>query len=171
MFRVGATLTVFLALAAWAGAQGQPAPSAADQLQLLQINRGVIDALIDDSVKLAGANTPVDRADVCQKTTNRLAGEVEKAATAGNLDRVAEFGGHLGRMVREGLVPTLEEAKSVRPESPDAKRAKEIRERAIGDLGALHEALPTSGKLGDSEKVKKLRQELESLRKALNNPN
>jgi hypothetical protein len=167
MFRVGATLTVFLALAAWAGAQGQSAPSAADRLQLLRTNLGLIDGLIDDSVNLAGANTAVDRAAVCQTTAHRLVGEVEKAADAGNPDRVAEFGGHLERMVREGLVPTLEDGKTVHPVSPEAKRLKEIREGAIRDLGALHEALPTSGKLGESEKVKKLRQELESLREAL----
>src|SRR5207249_8434309 len=120
-------LTVFLGLAAWAGAQGPVARSAADQLQLLRTNRGLIDGLIDDSVKLAGANTPVDRADACQGTARRLAGAVEQAAAAGNPDRVAEFGGHLERAVREGLVPTLEDAK-VPPESPDPKRPKALRE-------------------------------------------
>ena len=81
---------------------------------------------------------------------------------------MAEFGGHLERAVREGLVPTLEDAK-VPPESPDAKRLKEIREKAIGDLGTLRDALPTSGKVGDSEKVKKLRQDLDTLRDVLKN--
>jgi hypothetical protein len=169
MFRVGATLTLFLGLAAWAGAQGPPTRSAADQLQLLRANRGLIDGLIDDSVKLAGANTALDRAAVCQGTAHRLAGAVEQAATAGNPDRVAEFGSHLERVVRNGLVPRLEEAKTVPPESPDAKRLKEIRENAIGDLGALRDALPTSGRVGDSEKVQKLRQQLDALQDALKN--
>jgi hypothetical protein len=168
MFRVGATLTVFLGLAAWAGAQGQPAPSAADQLQLLQANSGLIDALIDDSVRLAGANTAVDRAAVCQSTAQRLARKVETASQEENPDRVAEFGGHLERVVRDGLVPTLEDAKSVAPpESPEAKRVKEIRQNAIRDLGTLRDTLPTTGKVGDSEKVKKLRQDLDALRDAL----
>lgn len=167
MFRAGAMLTVFLGLAAWAGAQGPPARSAAEQLQLLQTNSGLIADLVDEGVRLAAATTVTDRAASCQTTTRRLSRAVEQAAADENPDRVAEFGGHLERVVRDGLVPTLEDGKSVPAESPDAKRLKEIRETAVRDLTALRDALPTTGKVGDSEDVKKLRQQLDALRESL----
>jgi hypothetical protein len=165
MFRLGATLAVFVGLAAWAGAQGPPARTAADQLRMLQDNSGLIDALIEDSVKLAAAGSAAERADACQNTARLLAGAVERAAGAGKADRVAEYGDHLSRMVREGLAPTLDE--KVPAGSPDEKRLKEAREKAVRDLDALHKALPTSGGLGDSEQVQKLRQDLDALRKEL----
>ena len=42
MFRVGVMLAVFLGLAAWAGAQGPPPLSTADQLNMLRANQGVL---------------------------------------------------------------------------------------------------------------------------------
>lgn len=162
MFRLGATFTLFLGLAAWAGAQGPAARSAADELQLLHANRGLLDTLIDDSVKLADAGSAVDRAAACQHTAERLADAVEQAATAGNADRVTEIGGHLGRMVRDGLKRSLDE--QVPPESPDSKRLEEIRKKSIDALGKLGAALDGTGQFAETEKVQKLRQEIEALR-------
>ena len=168
MCRVGVLLTVFLGLAAWAGAQGPPPLSTADQLNMLRANQGVIEELVDRTIELAGANTPLKRAETCRKTAGTLAGVVGRAADEGNADRAAEFGGHLEAVVRDALIPTLDEGRrTTPPESEDAKRLKKLREGAWTDLGVLRDGLPTTGKVGDSEQVKQLRDKLDALRKAL----
>jgi len=106
MFRVGVMLAVFLGLAAWAGAQGPPPLSTADQLNMLRANQGVIEELVDQTVKLGGADTPLMRAETCRKTTRTFVVWVSRSADEGNPDRAAEFGGHLEAVVRDALIPT-----------------------------------------------------------------
>ena len=167
MFRAGVSLTVFLALAAWAGAQG-PALSTGEQLEMLRANRAVIDGLIDQSVEMAAADTPLKRAAAGQKTAGALAGAVAREAGRGNADRVAEFAGHLETVVRDALVPNLDEARrTIPPESPDAPRLKKIRDDARLDLDGVGEALGAPGKVGDDATVQELRRKLGALRDAL----
>ena len=168
MFRVGVMLAVFLGLAAWAGAQGPPPLSTADQLNMLRANQGVIEELVDRTVELASANTPLKRAETCRKTAGTLAGVVGRAADEGNPDRAAEFGGHLEAVVRDALVPNLDAAKqTIPPESPDAPRLKKIRDDARSDLDGVRNALGTPGKVGDDAKVQDLRRKFDALREAL----
>ena len=104
----------------------------------------------------------------CRKTTGTLAGVVGRAADEGNADRAAEFGGHLEAVVRDALIPTLDEGRRTVPaESQDAARLRELREQTWTDLGVLRDGLPTTGKVGESEQVKQLRGKLDALRKAL----
>ena len=165
MFRVGVMLAVFLGLAAWAGAQGPPPLSTADQLNMLRANQGVIEELVDRTVELAGANTPLKRAETCRKTAGTLAGVVGRAAEAQNPDRVAELGDHLEAVLRDGLIPNLEEAdRTVTPASPEWARLQEVRKRAVGGLDELRDALPTTGKVGENGKVKDLRDKLDGFK-------
>ena len=167
MFRAGVLLTVFLGLAAWAGAQG-PVLSTGEQLDMLRANRALIDGLIDQSVEMAAADTPLKRAAAGQKTVGTLAWAVTREAETGNPDRVAEFGGHLEAVVRDALVPNLDAAKqTIPPESPDAPRLKKIRDDARSDLDGVRNALGTPGKVGDDAKVQDLRRKFDALREAL----
>jgi hypothetical protein len=169
MFRAGVLLVVFLVLAAWAGAQGPPL-STGDQLDMLRANRALIGGLIEQSVEMAAADTPLKRAAAGQKTAGTLAGAVAREADAGNLDRVTEFGGHLETVVRDALVPNLEKAKQTIPaDSPDAPRLKKVFDAAKHDLDGVVNALGTPGKVGDDAQVQELRGKLDALRKALKN--
>jgi hypothetical protein len=150
MARAGLSLVVFLALAAWAGAQG-PAPlTAADQLRLLRANRLLLDDLIGRGIELGAADSPLDRAAACQATAHALAVAIQRAAEAQDTDRVAEIGEHFETVVRDGLGPTLDEARRVTPPgSPGEKKLKELRETANGDLKGVRDAIPNTGKVKD----------------------
>ena len=162
MVRSALTLGLFLALAAWAGAQGPTPPlSAADQIKLLRANRLLLNELIDGGVKLGGADNALDRAAACQKTTHALAVAVDRAADTQDADRVAELGDHFEAVVRDGLVPTLDEAiRTTPPESPRAAELKQLRLDAATDLKSVQDS---AGKLGDSGKVKDVRGKLDKL--------
>ncbi|HJZ55540.1 MAG TPA: hypothetical protein VKE74_11300 [Gemmataceae bacterium] len=166
MTRVGLTLAVFLALAAWAGAQGpSPALPADVRLRMLKENRLLLNDLVHQGIALSKADNPVSRAEECEKVVRTLGAAVRRAAEAENPDRVAELGEHLDVVVRDGLVPNLDEAAGmVAPESPEAKRLKEVRERAASGLDELQSALPTTGKVGENDKVKDLRGKLGGLK-------
>lgn len=168
MCRAGFTLLVALVLSAWAGAQG-PAPlTAADQLRLLRANRILLTDLVTSGVELGAADGPVDRADKCRKTARVLSVALERAAEAGDADRVAELGDHLDRVVRDALVPVLDDARQTIPEgSPDAKRLKLVRESAVGDLDWARGAIPDGGAVGGSAKVRDLAGRLDGLRAKL----
>lgn len=170
MVRVGSTVLFFLALSAWAGAQGSPRPSlsAADQIRLHRANRVLLADLVDRGVELGNASHPVDRAEACRKTARVLGVALQKAAEADDADRVAELGNHLELVVRDGLVPILDEAKrNIHPMSPDAARLKAVLENASGDLEWAWSAIPTTGKSGDSARVRDISSKLGGLREKL----
>jgi hypothetical protein len=167
MFRAGVILTVFLGLAAWAGGQGPPL-STGEQLDMLRANRALIDGLIDQSVEMAAADTPLKRAAAGQNTAGTLAGAIASAAEAGNPDRVAEFGGHLETVVRDALIPNLTEARrTITPGSPDALRLEKIHDDARTGLDDVRNTLETPGKIGDDATVQELRRKLDALREVL----
>ena len=160
MVRVGLTLGVFTALAAWAGAQGPPL-TAADQIRLLRANRGLIADLVDSGVRLGAAEHPLSRAEACQATAHHLAVALERAAEGQDADRVAELGAHLELVFRDGLVPNLDRAEKIIPrESPDAEKLKEVRKRAAGDLDGVRAALPPGKLDGLRGKLDELREKL-----------
>ncbi|MDB5311074.1 MAG: hypothetical protein JWO38_5276 [Gemmataceae bacterium] len=168
MSRVTFIPAAFLALSAWAGAQGPPPLTAADQLRLLRTNRVLIGDLVDCGVKLGVTDRPVDRAETCRETARVLGIALRGAAEAQDADRVEELGSHLDLLVRDGLVPVLDEAKKNTPaDSPDAKRLKAVQENAVGDLEWARAAIPTAGKVGDSPKVRDVCGRLDGLRDRL----
>jgi hypothetical protein len=164
--RTGFTLAVLLALAAWAGAQG-PAPAlpADVRLRMLKENRLLLNDLVHQGIALSKADNPVSRAEECEKTVRTLGAAVRRAAEAENPDRVAELGDYLDVVVRDGLVPNLDEAdQTIDPASPEWRRLKAVRERAVSGLDELQTALPTTGKVGEHDRVKDLRGKLGGLK-------
>ena len=130
-------LTVFAVLAAWAGAQN-PAPplSAEDKLRLLKANGTLIDNLVRDGVALSAADRPEDRAARCRSASLALANAIQQAAAAEDADRVAELTALFCDLVRDGLVPTIDDGQRVvPPESPSAKKLREVRGLAVGIFG------------------------------------
>ena len=156
MVRVGSTLAFFLALSAWAGAQApqRTALSADEQIRLHRANRVLLAELVDRGIELGKANHPVDRVEECRKTARVLGVALQQAAEKDDADRVAELGNHLEIVVRDGLVPMLDDAKrTIHPMSPDAVRLKSIRENAAGDL-EWASTVPSTGKLGNNSRVR-----------------
>jgi hypothetical protein len=137
MIRLAYTSLACLALAAWAGAQAPPRASlsAAEQLRLHRANRVLLGELVDRGIDLGGASNPVDRAEACRKTARVLGVALVQAADANDADRTTELATHLEAVVRDALVPLLDEAKrNITPASPDAARLKAVRESALKDL-------------------------------------
>lgn len=159
------TLVAVTALAAWAGAQG-PAPAlpAADHLKLLRANRTLIDNLVDHGVQLAATDDPVQRADECRKTAQSLASALRRAADDQDPDRVAELAGLMAEVVRDGLTPTLDEARGVIPRGdPREKDLLRVATQATAGLDAVPAAIP-AGKVADSPKVRDALAALAALR-------
>jgi hypothetical protein len=150
------TLMTLLALAAWAGAQNPAAPLAAeDQVKLFKSNRLLIEGLVTQSITLAGKDRPLDRADECRKTAAILAGSLGRAAEDQDPDRVLELAGLLKEVVREGLVPNLNQAQTeITAGDPQEARLKSVREGTSRDLDELPGKIPTEGKVATNQKVK-----------------
>ncbi|MBY0514119.1 MAG: hypothetical protein K2P78_09440 [Gemmataceae bacterium] len=166
MTRAACTLVVFLALAAWTGAQGPPPPLPVDvQLRMHRENRVLLNDMVRQGLALAEKDDPVGRAEECERTVRALAAALRRAAEAQNADRAAELGDHLDAVVRDGLIPNIDEAnRTVDPASPEYARLTAVRARAAGGLDELRTDLPTAGKVGDNGRVKDLRGKLDTYR-------
>lgn len=160
------TLVAFTALAAWAGAQGPPAPlPAAVQVKQFKTNRILIESLVDHGIDLANAENPLQRAEECRKTARTLANYLERAAGDENPDRVAELASLFGEVVRDGLVPNLEAAqREIRPGDPREQQLATLRRLAGSDLSGARAAIPASGKFAQSDKVKAALEVLDRLK-------
>jgi hypothetical protein len=163
-------LIAFVALAAWAGAQGPMPPpplSAEDKLRLHRSNSALIGELVRDGVKMSRAGRTVDRAARCRDASQSLVNAIKEAAKAENAERVAELTALYRDLVRDGLVPVMAEVKrNVTPESPDAKALGEVRGHAVRNVSDLKTAIPT-GKLADSPRVKDALKQLDELAEQL----
>jgi hypothetical protein len=165
MRRMMLTLIAFAALSTWVGAQG-PSPLTAEiQVKQFKSNRILIENLIDHGIYLADADNPLARAEGCQMTARTLANYLERAAGNDDPDRVAEFANLYSEVVRDGLVPNLEAAKSLIKDqnSPDALHFKQLNNRARVDLDGVRKSIPTGGKVAENEKVKSALQKINEL--------
>ena len=79
-----------------------------------------------------------------------------RAAGAEDVDRVAEFAGLLGEVIRDGLLPNLAAARKniSDPKSPDGNRLKTLNDNARRDLDSVRQSIPSGGKVGDNDRVK-----------------
>lgn len=168
MRRSFTTFGVLVLLAAWAGAQGRPPISTADQLKMLQADRALINNLLDDGLGLAKSNTSVDKADGCRRMSRTLVDALGRAVGEQDPDRVAELSTHLESVVRDALAPSLDEARGLIPDdSPEAAKLKLVRQKSSDDLNAAIASIPDAGKVGTSARVKDAREKLSLLRDRL----
>lgn len=164
-------LTAFVLLSAWAGAQNPAAPAqltAEDKLRLLKANGALIDHLVQDGLLLSKATTVEDRAERCRGAALSLLRAIEAAAKTEDAERVAELTGLFREVVRDGLVPTLEEGQlAVTPESPSGRKLRDLRGAAATDLNYLRAVIP-AGKVADNPRVRDAVKNLDELTEALN---
>jgi hypothetical protein len=156
MRRMMLTLIAFATLSAWLSAQGPSTLPAETQVKQFQSNRILIGNLVDRGINLSNSDNPLDRAEECRKTAQTLAHYLGRAVGAEDTERVAEFAGLYGEVVRDGLVPNLEAARRdiTDPNSQGAARLREINDNARGDLVKTHESIPTTGKVGANDRVR-----------------
>lgn len=165
------TLFAFMLLSAWAGAQGTAPLSAATQVKQFKNNRLLIENLVDHGIDLANADNSVSRAEACRQTAQTLANYVSRAADEQDPDRVAELATLFGEVIRDGLVPNLDETrKTVTPESPAGRKAKTITSQTVSTMSDVRRALETPGKVGDHDRVKSARSALDALKAKLPQP-
>lgn len=150
------------ALAVAAGAQFAPGgPLAAEQLKMFRSNRELLENLVEHGVELANADTPVAKVKACRESAKDLGRALKDAVDRDDADRVAELGDHLAAVIRHGLLPTIDEARTTIPVGTDA--AKDLADQtdlATQDARRFELSLPALGKVGASVKVKDLREKL-----------
>lgn len=172
MTRFAATLAILTAFAAWAGAQSNPsAPLAAEQLRLFQSNRELLENLVEHSVELANADTPVAKVKACRASAKDLGRALRDAADRDDPDRVAELGDYLAAVLRHGLAPAINEARRTIPAgtAAEAELAEQAR-AATEDAKAFELSIPALGKVGASAKAKDARAKLQHAGEALKTP-
>jgi hypothetical protein len=148
-----------------AAARG-PGPLAADDLvKLFRANRVLLGSLVERGVELGQTDDPAARAEACQKAAHALAVSLEDADDPA---RAAEIGDHLETVVRDGLLPNLEDGFRLYPQgSPPARKLADYRQAATGDLVALGAKLDERPKVSTDAKVKDLRARLDALKDKL----
>jgi hypothetical protein len=165
--RVAVLLTIFAALAGWAGAQGPAPPLApADRLALFRANRALLDGLVTNGLALSDADDPLRRAQECRKTARTLTNYLGRAATDDrNPDRVAELADLVGEVVRDGLAPNLAEAAAtIPPGDPREPELKKLRAGALADLDEVGAVVGPAPAVGDRQNVKQALDRLAELR-------
>jgi hypothetical protein len=172
MRRVLLSATVFLALAAWAGAQGpSPALSPAAHCEMFKTNQDLLQNLVYDGIKLADVDSPLQRAEQCSNTASMLARFLNHAATDQNADRVVELAGLMTDVVRDGLVPNLNAAREqIKPGDPREAALIKVRDDVAHELGSIAGKLPADGNLAANQRVREAIEQLTALKSTLKTP-
>jgi len=154
------TLSFFAGLAAWASAQSPSVgPSPAEELKMLKANGTLMEDLLGHGVRVADANTPLDRAEKCRDASASLKRAIEDAGD--DPDRIAELAEYLAEIIRDGLAPNLATARDqIHPGSQDYGRMSKIHTEVRQDFALYQQAIPSDGKSGRSSRVKDARQKL-----------
>lgn len=161
MRRFAATAVVLTALAACASGQPSAGPTAAEQLRLFTKNRDLLEGLVEHTVALANADTPVAKVRACHASARDVGRALKDAADRDDADRIAELSEHLTAVIRHGLAPTIGAARDVIPAgTPAAKELQEVSALAADDAKAFELAIPALGKAGASGRVKDARTKL-----------
>ncbi|QEL15925.1 hypothetical protein [Limnoglobus roseus] len=165
MRRLVFTSFVLMLLTAWVS--GQPAatgPTAGEQLHMFQRNRDLLENLVEHSVELANANTPVGKVRACHESTKDLGRAIKDAADRDDADRVAELSEHLTAVIKFGLVPTVDDARTIIPVgTPDYQQLLDLTAQANGDAERFELSIPALGKIGASNKVSEARGKLHAV--------
>lgn len=167
-------LSLFAVAAVSLLASAQPGNSgltAHEKLQLLQANRDLLEDLLDQGVRVADANTPLDRAGECQRSTDRLAREFREALARSDADRADEIGDHVEKIVVDGFLPNFETARrDSKPGSPDYERVQAMHRDAAASIDKLTASLPSDGPLAKSKRLQQVREKLADTSNKLGKP-
>ncbi|MCZ2340424.1 MAG: hypothetical protein LC104_01350 [Bacteroidales bacterium] len=138
-------LGVVVVTAVSAGPDSPPFPTAAEQLQMLQSNRSLLEQLLDRSVAISDSESSLTRAEACRSAAQTLTRALQDATPATEPGRVAELADHLSTLWTEGLAPILHETRQeVHPGSPDYERLERLEHATTTDIQNATAALESA---------------------------
>jgi hypothetical protein len=107
-------------------------PTTSPRVGRLHKDLGLIEALVDSSLRLAAEPDPLKRAAACNALADRLAREVRQAAAAKDQARAADLGNGLKMLVVRGVAANLNLAYgSMAEDSPQVPEARRVGEQAM----------------------------------------
>jgi hypothetical protein len=165
MIRHATVFLIFAVLAAFAGAQGErPALTASQQQQLFQKNRGMIQTLVDSSLKISQSGDYIERSRSYRKVVMQFQKELDQAAGDTDASRIAELGKHLDTVLRQGLAPSLREAnRSIPAGGTGRDDLIDIRDKTVADVSWLQNI--ARNKWADTPEVRAVIDALETAKK------
>lgn len=102
-------------------AHRSPALPPLDEITQFHRNLALIEALVENSVRLVQDNDPLARAEACAQVGKRFLTEVQEAAAHREGNRLAELGQHLHKLLETGIIPNLQAARQQIPEGSTAE--------------------------------------------------
>jgi hypothetical protein len=165
-------LVALLAVCLTISAQGSAVKlTAAERLKLLQLNQNLIEDLIESSLKLSNSSNPLDAAEQHVGVSIRLGRSLNEAIQRNDPDRAAEVAALLESVVREALMPQLNEAgRTIPVGSPDYARYIACHRNAFVRVAKLADAMPADGTGWKAERVATSRAQLAKLLKQIDPP-
>ena len=168
MIRNAACSMIVILLAALAGAQGpKTGLTAAQQHQMFQRNRVMIQTLVDSSVEISAMSGDyLQRSRSYRKVIMKFENELTDAANGNDAGRIAEIGKHLNTVMRQGLAPSLQAAvRQVGADGTGQKDLREIRDRSVELVEWLQDK--AKNKWADTPEVREVIESLERTKKEL----
>lgn len=168
MIRNASILLIAAALCTLVGAQGpKTGLTAAQQQQLFQRNRAMIQTLVDGTVDMSiQSNDYVFRAKTYRKVIMEFQRELGSAADTSDAGRIAELGSHLDTLMRQGLAPSMKAARQQAASGTGKKELMELRDRTVELVDWLQDK--ARNQWADTPEVRDVIQKLELSKKELN---
>jgi hypothetical protein len=117
-------------------------PNAVEQARRFQRNRGLIQALVNSSLRLAGETSALKRAEQCNSVAACLAQEIGEAAEAKEGPRAVELGEHFRAMLEGGVASNLTTAcRGMQPGTTAEQEMRRLGARAVQLAQPLQEQL------------------------------
>jgi hypothetical protein len=172
MIRSASILLIFAGLTAVVGAQGPKSGlTAAQQQQLFQRNRSMIQSLVDSTVDMSSVHSgnALERAKTYRKVIVEFQRELGSAADSSDATRIAELGNHLDTLMRQGMAPSLKKADQQigGPTGSGYKDLIELRDRTVELVDWLQGK--ARNQWADTPEVREVIRKLELSKKELNN--
>jgi hypothetical protein len=143
MRRASAVPPVLFASSLLADLQG--GLSTATRAELLRRNSGLLQNVVQITITLAAANTPLNRATACGDLANCLAEEI-RGVQENEADRAIELAEYLKAVLKQGVAANLTAARPAIPSgSNDEQRLYEVQDRTAEAMRALEDFFPAHG--------------------------
>jgi hypothetical protein len=169
VIRNASCLLIVATLVAFAGAQGpKTGLTAAQQQQLFQRNRAMIQTLVESSVEISNQSGDyIKRSQSYRKVIMEFQKELNNAADGTDATRVAELGKHLDMVMRQGLAPNMKKAylQIGGPNGTGHKDLQEIRDSTIELVDWLQ--VKAKNKWADTPEVREVIESLEKTKKEM----
>jgi hypothetical protein len=114
-----------------------PGLSPKERIEQFRRNRALIEKMVNNSLKLADKNEPLQRAEVCREMAEQLAEEIRQANADANGARSVELSRHLNVLLKQGVAANLKAANKGIPDGASEKKRLETEQEGV--IGTLRE--------------------------------